>query len=307
MEKQLKPNSPSSATSILKNVGRMFTSYPIWNISWVVAFIYTIGSMIWVLNACFTWLPLVAPSSEFPNEILYGGGITAFFGVLVFEIGSYLLVVESVNAEQTTYFGSAVKQLFGYGLTNPEIIIHSTGFKEPFIFTQKSTIKSEVGRTITTIEKIEWIWFPSWKAMRTRHFYDLAFLSAISQLLGTSVFCISGITGLPGILNHLSRPLTAAIYWTPQTIGAPGFFISGLLILLKNQKQWYKPALKTLDWHVGLWSVFGGVGFILSPVFGYNPATGFHSSLSTFCGSCAFLIASLLQLYGSLKETTSEI
>ena len=52
----------------------MFTVFPYWDISWWVGFIFTIGSAVWVINAFFVWLPVVDPSTEFPNEILYARG-----------------------------------------------------------------------------------------------------------------------------------------------------------------------------------------------------------------------------------------
>jgi hypothetical protein len=58
------------------------------------------GSVIWCINACFVFLPLVAPASEFPGETVQGGGILAFTGSTVFVIGSVLMVVEAVNAER---------------------------------------------------------------------------------------------------------------------------------------------------------------------------------------------------------------
>lgn len=64
----------------------MLTYYPVWDISYDVAYIFTLGSVIWVINAFFVYLPLVQPSTEIRNEGLYGGGITAFIGATVFEI-----------------------------------------------------------------------------------------------------------------------------------------------------------------------------------------------------------------------------
>lgn len=86
----------------------MFTYFPYWDISYLVAVIFTIGSVIWVINGFFAWLPLVRPGSEFHNEVLYGGGITAFIGATVFEIGSILLVLEAINVNQEGCFGWAV-------------------------------------------------------------------------------------------------------------------------------------------------------------------------------------------------------
>lgn len=46
------PRRTSHPREILKTVIRTFTHYPIWDISWLVAFIFTWGSIVWVLNVC---------------------------------------------------------------------------------------------------------------------------------------------------------------------------------------------------------------------------------------------------------------
>jgi hypothetical protein len=79
---------------------RLVTRFPVWDISYLVAVAFVFGSVIWCINACFVFLPLVAPASEFPGETVQGGGILAFTGSTVFVIGSVLMVVEAVNAER---------------------------------------------------------------------------------------------------------------------------------------------------------------------------------------------------------------
>ena len=90
---------------------RMATRYPIWDISYLVATIFTLGSVVWVLNAFFVWLPLVRPKTEFKNEMLYGGGISALVGATIFEIGSVLLMIEAVNENRSGCFGWALEEV----------------------------------------------------------------------------------------------------------------------------------------------------------------------------------------------------
>ena len=84
----------------------MMTQYPFWDVSWLVATIFTLGSVVWVINAFFSYLPLAQPSTSFKNEVLVGGGISAFVGATIFEIGSILLMLEAINENQTGCFGS---------------------------------------------------------------------------------------------------------------------------------------------------------------------------------------------------------
>ncbi len=93
----------------------MFIKYPIYDISYLVAVIFTLGSVVWVINAFFVWLPLELPSSEFPGEIADAGGITAFIGATIFEIGSVFLMIEAVNEERADCFGWAIEEVLEQG------------------------------------------------------------------------------------------------------------------------------------------------------------------------------------------------
>lgn len=129
------------------------------------------------------------------------------------------------------------------------------------------------------------------------------------QLVAASIFEISGITALPGINNNMSSPILIIFYWTPQIIGGTGFIISGLLFMIETQTRWYVPAFGTLGWWIGAWNLIGGVGFTLCPAFGYNANhwAQYQASLSTFWGSWAFLIGSVLQWYESLVKYPIEV
>ena len=73
----LGPKSTARLREVGRGIHRMTTQYPYWNISWLVATIFTLGSIIWVINAFFAYLPLVQPSTLFNNEVLVGGGVSA--------------------------------------------------------------------------------------------------------------------------------------------------------------------------------------------------------------------------------------
>lgn len=44
------PRRSSHPKEVLRGVLRTFTQYPVWDISWLVAFIFTWGSVVWVIN-----------------------------------------------------------------------------------------------------------------------------------------------------------------------------------------------------------------------------------------------------------------
>lgn len=135
------PRPTAHPREVLSGIHRMFTSFPVWDVSYDVAVTFTLGSLIWCLNAFFALLPFTNPKTEFKGEVLYGGGITAFIGsfeslkwlegsftlipfvvgATVFEVGSVLLMLEAVNANRTGCFGWAVERYYdgtfrGHGL-----------------------------------------------------------------------------------------------------------------------------------------------------------------------------------------------
>ncbi|MCJ1282609.1 hypothetical protein MMC26_001934 [Xylographa opegraphella] len=303
-------------------IWRMCTQFPYWDVSWLVAIVFTLGSVIWCINGCFVWLPDVAPSSEFPTEIVQGGGITAFIGATVFEIGSVLLMVEAVNDNRTGCFGWAVEQVLEEGRTRlrpsrNECCHHHTNPKN-FVGkgvvskaeTALSSASSEASANVhgdkaaqDTREARSWQWFPSAHELKMHYLRDIGFLACSSQMFGASVFWISGFTALPGINNKMSQGLLDGIYWTPQVVGGMGFVVSGTLFMLETQKKWYRPAFGVLGWHIGFWNLIGAIGFTLCGALGpdyLNGGAQYQASLATFWASWAFLIGSVIQWYESL-------
>ncbi|OAL36148.1 hypothetical protein AYO20_04562 [Fonsecaea nubica] len=316
------PRRTSDPREVLKNIVKTFTYYPVWDISWLVAFIFTWGSVVWVMNGFFVWLPVVAPSTEFDGEIYYGGGVTAFIGaILFFEVGSVLLIFEAINANNTGCFGWAVEQLLDddgpqkHGAARLRVVanrhrcLHHHQNRRNMV---GKPSKLAVGDAQSPDKggKKAWQWFPSWHDLRTHYFHELGFLAGSAQLFGATVFGISGITALPGIINHLTPQwrLNAA-YWIPQVIGGSGFIVSSTLYMLETQQKWYKPAPHLLGWHIAFWNLVGAFGFTLCGCLGMaykNSGAQYEAGLATFWGSWAFLIGSYLQLYESLNKNPVE-
>jgi hypothetical protein len=232
----------------------------------------------------------VDPQTQFPTEGLYTGGITAFIGATVFEIGSVLLMFEAVNENRTGCFGWALEKIMtgsghehsGKTRLKPEGCNHHHQNTKNFV--GKGPNPVEVGSSADSDDSGDvapdkdgeggrsWQWFPSWYDLRTHYFRELGFLACSAQLFGASVFWISGFTALPGIQNVIpSQGLLDGIFWVPQVIGGSGFIASGLLFMLETQPKWYIPAPKTLGWHIGLWNLIGAVGFTVSPCHELQP------------------------------------
>ncbi|KAI1881718.1 hypothetical protein JX265_000544 [Neoarthrinium moseri] len=293
------PNATNSLSQSMQGIAKMAFRYPVWDVSYDVAILFTIGSVIWVINGFFVWLPAQDPWTEFSGEVEVGGGITAFIGATVFEIGSVLLMLEAVNENRTQCFGWALEDaLESHSLVlrpDPEECLHHHPQRRSLLATQGS--KERTGRT--------WQWWPSWSELKTHYFHEIGFLACFFQLIGATVFWISGFTGLMPIYDSLSVPVGNGIFWLPQVVGGTGFIISSWLFMLETQTKWYKPAQDVLGWHLGFWNLVGALGFTICGALGFaseNESAAYASSLATFIGSWAFLIGSAIQWFESLDK-----
>lgn len=325
--KYMAPPVTSGFKAVMKGIWRMLVWYPFWDVSFDVAYVFTIGSVVWVINAFFALLQYTNPALTFPGETVYAGGITAFIGATIFELGSVLLMLEAVNENRTGCFGWAVESLydehFGHEVTrisaSKDDCTHHHRNKKNFVGsplqdnTSRATEKAGSDDTIdpTPPGAKNWVWWPSWYELRSHYLHDLGFLACSSQMFGATVFWISGFTALPGIYTVLEKS-TANLngaYWVPQVIGGMGFVVSGTLFMIETQKHWWQPAPTVLGWHIGFWNLIGGVGFTLCPIFGLLGTQYWmelQASTSTFWGSWAFLLGSTIQWYESLDKNPVE-
>ncbi|CAK7567895.1 MAG: hypothetical protein SEPTF4163_005871 [Sporothrix epigloea] len=363
-ENAVTPPSSDSWRGIAHILWKMVVHYPIWDVSYDVAMIYTLGSVIWVINSFFVWLPLAAPWTEFANEEMTGGGVTAVVGATVFEVGAILGVLEAVNENRADCFGWALESALESGMLslrpNPEDCKHAH-VERTRLFTRRrngrqhhghrhghghkkavreeSTVggapighmasddssnssSSDMDNTTNAAstssdnirlhpQRRKWVWCPSWMEVRTIYAREMGFWACVIQLFGATIFWISGFTGLPPIANRLSTAGTNGAYWAPQVIGGCGFIISSLLFMFETQSKWYLPAPRLLGWHIGFWNLVGAIGFTLCGALGFGAITSvavsYASCMSTFVGSWAFLIGSVIQWYESLDKHPIQI
>ncbi|KAH7552644.1 hypothetical protein BM1_08595 [Bipolaris maydis] len=80
------PRPTSSAHPILANMWKMATYYPIWDLSFLIAYIFTLGSILWILNAFFVFLPLVRPETGFAGFL---ASLAQFAGATVFWVAGF--------------------------------------------------------------------------------------------------------------------------------------------------------------------------------------------------------------------------
>jgi hypothetical protein len=156
------------------------------------------------------------------------------------------------------------------------------------------------------VEYMTWRWWPTWHRFRTHHIYEVGYLSCAVQLFGVTLYGITSIVILPGILDSLNHWQTNAAYWIPQIVASSCFLIASFGFTWETQSKWYRPEFGVLGWWIGVWSIIGSVGFVLCATFGIASwsSTGneYQSSLSTTWGSFAYLIGSMLQWYEAANK-----
>jgi len=193
--------------------------------------------VVWVINGFFNWLPLQMPSSEFPGETGAAGGISALVGATIFEVGSVLLMLEAVNENRSDCFGWALEEVW----ENSQLVTrparapchhhhrHRRSWLDGVGTSDGSSGEDDAeggrkgagGQDRDPREDRRWLWWPSWYELRTHYFREIGFLACLSQMIGATIFWISGFVALPPILDSLSTPAENGIYWLPQVRTPP--------------------------------------------------------------------------------------
>lgn len=151
--------------------------------------------------------------------------MSAAVGASIFEVGSVLLMLEAVNENRSDCFGWAVEEaLHDGGVEAGRLWLlskqkgqcrHHHRDRGNLLVTSKAVGGGD-DEVDYTVAARRWTWWPSWYELRTHYFRDIGFLACLSQMIGATVFWISGFTGLPQVLGVLSVPAENGIYWLPQ-------------------------------------------------------------------------------------------
>jgi hypothetical protein len=65
----------------------------------------------------------------------------------------------------------------------------------------------------------EWLWWGS-------RWNEIGYVGSVIQMFAATIFWISTITGIPGVIDTSNVALTNGIYWVPQIIGGSGFIVA---------------------------------------------------------------------------------
>lgn len=296
----------------------MCTECPYWDVSYLIAVLFAVGCLLFIICGFFSWLPLVAPRSKFSGEAT-AVGVTSFVGATLFQVGAVLLVFEAYNENRTGCFGWALHHVFegdekpqsapGAGGVLARADVKGCHHHHQRVRRKKLANKGEdldqdldLGQGLPQQQK--WVWWPSWYDLKTHYFHEIGFVASITLAIGATIFYITGICSLPGIFDHMSLGVARGVYWLTYLVGGVFFIVSALFYMLENQTAWYKPAPHLLGWHIGVWNLIGGVGWTLAASLGYCTSSGceYQSELTLIWASIAFFIGSMLLWYEALDK-----
>lgn len=242
------------------------------NISWLVAFCFTVGSIVWCANAVLVFRTSVYPALCKTNlshywkfavpevrtdytENVPAGAWTAWVGGTIFLFSSYLGILEALNRGSEIDFGQTVQNLHHSSETSndkPFSSASSTSLPPYASHTKDVGILRRRQHLLLkerNSTKAHWHWFGTrWK--------EIGYTAAVIQQICAVIFWIAVVTGLPGCLPvELSgTALSNGVYWLPQVLGGLGFVIAPGLQMLEAQEHWWKPAIFKIGWHSAAWN-----------------------------------------------------
>ena len=325
---QFIPKQDTGAQIVVPPVPKIFF-LDIKNISWWVAVIFCLGTVCWVLAGhIFMW--------PFPNATAakYTIGYVELAGILLFDFGCYLLILEALNEDVDICCGAKVCQIANKGVSNipseaptaeewhldadllkqgllckrsrEEYVYSYVDSEERFTKRKASKLYAYVKNDSSMVDADEtvqkqcrpWRWW-GWD------FHNVGFTAAFLLGFGCVIFSIAVITAIPGVVDDDQWQVQQALIWAPQTVGSVCFVLSGLLFTLEEQDVWYKPGLNRIGWYASFANLIGGIGFLISSIFGYLAnwngngevcCQHWGTAFNAFYGNWSFMVGSLILL-----------
>ncbi|OLN97369.1 hypothetical protein CCHL11_00927 [Colletotrichum chlorophyti] len=271
-ERAAKPERDPDVFSINSNgtrtgfsrVGAMLTIYPYLDMGWLVTMVFIMAAVCFSLNGIFSLIHLLNPQLDFPGRET-GTLVTLTLGSLLLALSNLMGLLAAFNVDR--------------GTIDPK--------KDAPDAYKPALLGSE-----------EWVWWPNWYEFRYIYWPSTAFRAGILQFLASSLFTISAIASLPGVLD-LSHPNASILFLSsPQLLGGSLFVIAGLFTVFLAQDKWYIPRLLDASWQNGFWNLVGAGGFLAVGVVTLVSKGAAVALGSLFLTSgLGFLMASLIQWY----------
>ena len=267
-----------------------------------------------------------------PTWVVYVEGALSVVSSSLFVAGGVFGLVYAVCVQQAVnepaskplsaahYFDKLMEQ--DIHITEPEkAVLAYPGLEIP-TEEDHEPFKTETSATQPLLQKLLLRGHDAW----SHHVREVGFVITIIFLSSSTIFFAASIAAIISIAK-----IGQIVSWIryPQLLGAVGFAVASVMMMLQTQKAWWRPAHHNLRWYVGLTNFIGSVGFIVCACFGLVQSDDlwarYHFGLSYFWGestmpaSCcevsiltfssgawAFLLASGLQWYKSVRKHAKE-
>ena len=298
----IKDRFMTGLTKILRILARMIISFPYWDMSFWSGWSYTWGSVLFVMDGAWSWKKEAQPGSEPKGLTKYGAPLCFFFGAMLYQVGATMAYLEAVNdgsfqgsamqrfldgneehskelldAKIHSFFGHFVPHIHhrkkgsavdsvdpeaGWrmkdrherpGSNNPQ------GKSPP---PRRGAVDHGETEKGTSEKYYTWRWWPTWHALGTHHVYEIGYLACAIQLLGATLYGVTGVVDLPGILDGLADWQEEAAFWIPQIVASVCFLTASILFTLETQEKWWRPEPTVIGWWIGVWALIGSVGFL---------------------------------------------
>ncbi|KAK0256599.1 hypothetical protein LTS09_008300 [Friedmanniomyces endolithicus] len=217
----------SQTKQIIRNIARIFTTFPYRDTAFWSAWSYTIGSALFIIVSAFAWAPLAYPRAAFAGEQKYGVPLSFFLGALFFQLGAVVAYLEAVNTVPSHGIAmgnmldgretggheareEALHGLFQHLVPDGSVVKVREGTAGLSIAVLKlqrapgsgGVDAGEAGEGSSNGHRT-WRWWPTWHALRTYHTYEIGYLACSFQLLGATLYCAVAVVIMPGILDSL--------------------------------------------------------------------------------------------------------
>lgn len=242
---------------------KMFTVFPYRDPIWLVAVIFTVGSLDLVINAFLDLLPELDRKLQFEGNEKIAIPTTVLIGSIFFFVAGIFDTFGALNADR--------------GTLDTNKMTHKVTYRPALLGTP------------------EFKWIPSWVKFWDLTMTNRAFLAGLIVLIGGVIFMFAGIVDYPELIPE-NAPFSATIVFGPQVVHGALFLIANGMLALSEQERWYKPRWWDADWQGAFLNTIGGLGFMVAGLFLFSEHK-LAAAVAALIGSWAFLTGSLIRWY----------
>jgi hypothetical protein len=242
---------------------KMFTVFPYRDPIWLVAVIFTVGSLDLVINAFLDLIPELDRKLQFEGNEKIAIPTTVLIGSIFFFVAGIFDTFGALNADR--------------GTLDTNKVTHKVTYRPALLGTP------------------EFKWIPSWVKFWDLTMTNRAFLAGLIVLFGGIIFMFAGIVDYPELIPE-NASFSATIVFGPQVVHGALFLIANGMLALSEQERWYKPRWWDADWQGAFLNTIGGFGFMMAGLFLFSEHK-LAAAVAALIGSWAFLIGSLIRWY----------